>query len=47
MWAGGYFTGQHQLIIQEVIDGVMDTLFGLIGVLLVIYLGGRINSGSK
>jgi len=41
MWAGGYFTGEHQLIIQEVIDGVMDTLFGLAGVFLVIYLGGQ------
>lgn len=36
LWAGGYFTGKHPLIIQEIVDLIMDTLFGLLGVYLVI-----------
>lgn len=36
MWAGGYFTGEFELTLQELVDGVMDTLFGLAGVFLVL-----------
>lgn len=35
LWAGGYFTGQHPLIVQEIVDLIMDTLFGLAGVYLM------------
>lgn len=31
LWAGGYLTGQRKLIFQEVVDIVMDTLFGVLG----------------
>jgi hypothetical protein len=34
-WAGGYLTGQRQLVYQEVIDALMDTIFGLLGILFV------------
>lgn len=35
LWAGGYLTGQQELIYQEVIDMIMDTLFGLAGILFL------------
>lgn len=31
LWAGGYLTGEHALTIQELVDGLMDTLFGIVG----------------
>lgn len=39
-WAGGYFSGIRKLTVPEIIDGVMDTFFGLAGVYLAIYLFG-------
>lgn len=36
MWAGGYFSGRFQLTLPELVDGVMDTLFGLAGIYLVL-----------
>jgi len=35
LWAGGYLTGKQKLIIQEVVDIIMDTLFGLMGIYLI------------
>lgn len=31
LWAGGYFTGLHPVTIQELLDVVMDTVFGVVG----------------
>lgn len=35
LYAGGYLTGEHPIIIPEIIDIIMDTLFGLIGILII------------
>ena len=38
LWGGGYLTGEHQLIYQEIVDIIMDTIFGLTGLYLMNYL---------
>lgn len=38
LWAGGYLTGESKLIYQEIVDLVMDTIFGLLGVYIVKFL---------
>ncbi len=43
LWAGGYFSGKHPFIIQEFVDIIMDTLFGLAGVFLVKTLAAKLN----
>lgn len=36
-WAGGYFSGRFKMTLNELVDGLMDTLFGLAGVILIAY----------
>jgi len=35
LWAGGYLTGETPLILPEIVDIIMDTVFGLLGIYLV------------
>ena len=35
LWAGGYLGGPNELVFTELVDIVMDTLFALLGYLLV------------
>jgi len=38
LWAAGYLTGIRQLVYQELVDIIMDTIFGLIGVYLIRFI---------
>lgn len=38
LWASGYLTGERKLVLQEILDIIMDTLFGFIGVILASLL---------
>ena len=41
LWAGGYLTGQEPLTVQELMDVLMDTLFGVAGFYLAKGLRGQ------